>query len=218
MRIRMSAGIWIPLFLLCLGVLVAIQLGRYSIEEAKGVLAGLLPVAGAILLHEAGHALAARLCGVRLRGLRVDLFGARLGLCGMLSYRQELFVAAAGPFVNMISAGAVLVSVWRSDPDGEGTLTAFLTDGRASVVFVVASLGLLTVNLLPVRSLDGGRMLRCALAPLTGEQVADGILTATTALCLGLLWCISVYALLRVGEMLSLFAFSLCLLARMTGE
>ena len=50
---------------------------------------------------------------------------------------------------------------------------------------------------------------------LFGERAADVTLRAATGLALGGLWLLSVYALLRVGEALSLFAFALCLLLRL---
>ena len=78
-----------------------------------------------------------------------------------------------------------------------------------------ASLGLGLLNLLPVRGLDGGRMLSCALALTAGERAADVTLRVTTGLALGCLWLLSVYALLRAGETLSLFVFSVCLLTRL---
>jgi hypothetical protein len=60
-------------------------------------------------------------------------------------------------------------------------------------------------------------MLFCLLAMLLGERAADVILRVTTGLALGGLWLLSVYALLRAGEALSLFVFALCLLLRLLG-
>ena len=163
-----------------------------------------------MIIHEMGHILAARLCGVRMRALRVDLFGARLHLAGMMSYRREATVAAAGPLFNLLTA-AILLS------GAKGNVASYLAGDGGGSILALSSLALAAINLLPVRSLDGGRILRCTLAPLIGERAADSLLTLGTALCLGGLWAFSVYALLRVGEMLSLFAFSVCLLCRMLG-
>ncbi len=214
MKVKISLGTWLPMGILVIGGGVALGTGLYTPAELWASVRGLWPVLAAIVLHELGHILAARLCGVRLGGLRVNLFGARLGLCGMISYRHELLVAAAGPLVNLVSAAILLTPVLR---DGEAALAAYVADGGTAAVFAVASLGLAAINLLPVRSLDGGRILRCVIAPHLGERIADGVTAAGTALCLGALWCFSVYALLRVGEMLSLFGFSLCLILRMVG-
>ena len=160
-----------------------------------------LVVVMAALLHELGHVIAAWSVGVGIQGLRLDLFGARMELQGMLSYGRELWVAAGGPLVNLLS----VAFVWpiQTEKGGEGI-----------ALFLGASLILGGVNLLPVGTLDGGRMLRCAIAWLGGDRVADRALQVTTGIFLGLLWMLAVYVLLRKGQMLSVFVFSLCLLAR----
>ncbi len=214
MKIRVSLGMCLSAGALLLYGVVAVCGGGMSLADVRSCVWELWPVAVAVLLHEGGHILAARLCGVRLGEMRIDLFGARLGLCGLMSYRQERLIAAAGPAVNLLSAAAVLISAGRAGESGLSDI--LLCEGSASV-FAASSLGLAAINLLPVRSLDGGRILRCTAAPLFGERIADAAVTAGTALCLGALWLFSVYALLRVGEMLSLFTFSICLLGRMMG-
>ncbi len=198
------------LFGIAAGLLALACVWRGGWQDFLDILREGAVIAAAAALHEGGHLLAARSAGVRMGLFRLDLFGARMHLSGVVSYGREAWIAAAGPLVNGVSAALVYPLCCRSIPSGGGVLSgAFL--------FWVASLGLAAINLLPVRSLDGGRILRCLLASIAGEGVADGVVTATTALCLGALWLISVYALLRVGECLGLFAFSLCLIGRMLG-
>lgn len=100
----------------------------------------LLPVAAIAAAHELGHLLALRLCGVRLRALRLGAFGAVLEhaptSCG-----KELLCAAAGPCVNLL--------LWLLLPAGSPA--------------AAISLGMLLYNLLPIYPLDGGRILRCLL-------------------------------------------------------
>ena len=154
----------------------------------------------AALLHELGHIATAWGWGVPLRGMRLDLFGARLELGGQVSYRAELAVAAGGPLVSLLAASLAfpLGKVWGS-----------------AYLFAAVSWGLGILNLLPIRGLDGGRILSCGLSLLFGERVARMTLRVTTGLALGSLWLLSVYCLLRLGETLTLFAFSLCLLLRL---
>lgn len=163
-----------------------------------------LIVAAAALVHELGHIAAARWVGVGIRGMKLDLFGARLELGGLLSYGREFWIAAGGPLASFLSV-AVLYPL--------NTLR-----GREGIeLFLGASLVLGCVNLLPVGTLDGGRMLRSAVAWMAGDRAAEGVLRWTTGLCLGMLWLLAAYALLRRGELLSVFAFSLCLLFRTLG-
>ena len=160
----------------------------------------LAAVALAALLHAFGHMVAAWGWSVPIRRLRLDLFGARMELGGLTGYAAELAVALGGPLVSLAAAALA----WPLGDVFEG-----------AALFSGASLGLGLLNLLPVRGLDGGRMLSCALSLTAGERVSEVVLRLTTGLFLGGLWLLSVYALLRVGEALSLFTFSLCLLMRL---
>lgn len=161
----------------------------------------------AALLHEGGHWMVARACHVRVSRVTLDLFGARMHLEGLTSYRQELLIAAGGPAMNLLSL-AVGLPFWlyRAGPWHE-TLGLFL----------MASCGFMMINLLPVGTLDGGRILQCLLADVCGDVVAHGVKSAITVLCLLLFWLLATYVLLMSGRMLSLFVFALCLLVREIG-
>ena len=175
---------------------------------AEGLLDELFPVAvvlGCIALHELGHLVMARWVGVGIRGLKIDLLGARLEMDGLIPYGREIAVALGGPMANLFSA-AVVYPIWR----GNG--------GGGLGLFVVASVLLAVVNLLPIGTLDGGRVLYCGTAKLWGEEVAGRIRGITTGLFLGGIWLFSVYGLLLSARFLSLFAFSFCLLLRSTDE
>ena len=160
-----------------------------------------LVVAGAAAAHELGHAVAAWGVGVRVQGLSLDLFGARMRLAGLLSYGQELVIAAAGPFVSF--AAAAIAYPFAARYVGVG-------------VFCGASLVLGGFNLLPVGTLDGGRILRSAVAWRWGDGIAERLLRGVTAVVLTLAWLLCAYGLLRGGQMLTGFALTLCLLGRGT--
>lgn len=176
--------------------------------------AALLLLGLAALIHELGHLAAAVACGVRITGMRLDLFGARLELPGLLSYRQELLVALGGPAANLLTA-AVLFRAWTACGCPVCGASPSLS-GWALVLGVLlpASLGLCAVNLLPVATLDGGRILSCLLSLTLGADVARRVLRLLSLFLLTLLWLLSVYALLRAGQFLSLFVFSFSLLVR----
>lgn len=200
MRVRISRGAVILLmFTAVMGIAESLRGGSYGALWER--IFPWLVVMVAAGLHELGHALAAWGMGVRLGGMKLDLFGARMELCGMPSYGQELLIAAGGPGMNLLAAALVY--------------PYYTARGAAGLsLFLGASVVLAGVNLLPVETLDGGRMLRSGLAWLAGDRIADGVLRGTTGVFLGILWLLAVYALLRNGQMLSLFVFSLCLLMR----
>ena len=122
-----------------------------------------------------------------------------------MSYGQEFFIALGGPIANFLSA-AVTFGVFGEEA---------LSGAGAAGVFFAASVALGGFNLLPVGTMDGGRMLTAVLAGLFHPHLAYGCVKVTTALFLICLWLFSTYALLMGEGMLSLFVFSLCLLVRL---
>ena len=190
---RMTVVLAVGGLALCL-----IRLARAGEISAAALWDGLRPwltVAAAAALHELGHLVAACSMGTPVRGLSLDLLGARMELGGFLSFGQEFFISLCGPLVSLVTT-ATAALIFRTGHGGEGLL-----------VFAAASLVLGGVNLLPVGTLDGGRMLRAAVAWLWGDRVACNVLRVTTTLLLGSLWLVAAYALLRVARLLSLFIF-----------
>ena len=104
--------------------------------------------------HECAHAFASARLGYQLNKIVLMPFGAIIdGDLRGISFKDEIFVAACGPLCNLITA-AFFVTLWWLEP----TMYAF-TDTAC-----YSSLAIALVNLLPAYPLDGGRILRCALA------------------------------------------------------
>lgn len=154
----------------------------------------------AAILHEIGHVAAAAMMRIPLGELRFDFLGARLNVSGrVLSYGEEWLLCAAGPLTSLLLA--VLVSpLWS-------------VSGYA-VTFSCASLILGGLNLLPIRTFDGGRMLESALSACLSARTAQRVMHICTFFFLFLIWAVSVYFLLRANDGLSLLCFSMSLLSR----
>lgn len=125
-------------------------------------LAWLVALFGCVVLHEYGHALAARYFGIGTRDITLYPIGGVARLESMpRSPGAELVVAAAGPFVNMALAFGFA---------GYHTLTsnsgAFGPTGELALPLQLAvmNLGLGLFNLVPAFPMDGGRILRALLA------------------------------------------------------
>ena len=165
--------------------------------DGTGVLFLTFAAAG---LHECGHLLAARLLKIRMRGMRLDFFGARLEIEGrMISFGEEWLLSAAGPITSLVAA-LIAALFWAFSP--------------AAQIFSCASLVLGLINLLPIRSFDGGRMLECGLNAFISPDRTRVIMRGISLVFLFLLWSLAVYFLLRAGDGLSLFCFSLGLFLR----
>lgn len=118
---------------------------------------------GIVVLHELGHALAARAVGVGTKDITLLPIGGVARLVGSLDNpRHEMFVAAAGPAVNVALAalsalGIVLLS-------GSQALPAVLAAGSFLSWMVWVNVTLVIFNLIPAFPMDGGRILRAFLA------------------------------------------------------
>ena len=176
---------------------VAILMAFMVLTDSSGVCFVTLAAA---LLHECGHLLAAKWLRISPEQLRLDFLGARLELSGqMLSYGAEWLLCAAGPLVSLLCAAAG---------------AAFWNVSTYAQMFSCASLVLGLLNLLPIRTFDGGRMLECTLCRFCGERAAEWGMTVCSFLFLFLLWATAVYFLLRAGDGLSLLCFSMSLFLR----
>lgn len=123
---------------------------------------------GTIVLHELGHALAARHYGIGTADITLLPIGgvARL-LDNPGSPREELVIALAGPAVNVVLAGLIF-TVLQLAPG----LAGFGIIGALVVRWLHINVALLLFNLIPAFPMDGGRVLRSLLALRMG--FADG--------------------------------------------
>jgi Zn-dependent protease len=109
-----------------------------------------------LVAHELGHALLARRRGITVDGIRLWLFGGVAQMSGeMMTGRTEMLVAAIGPAITFVLAGAFVGSSWLLVQVGAPPLVLVVTEWLAAV-----NLALLVFNLIPAFPLDGGRILR----------------------------------------------------------
>ena len=118
---------------------ITVSSGAY-LATAAGIL--MLPLnwlvawLSAVILHELGHLLALRCCGICVEKIEIGTFGVKI-TAGPLAPAQEILCAAVGPICSF-----VLLLFWKSAP-------------------ILALIGFVQglFNLIPVYPLDGGRIL-----------------------------------------------------------
>jgi Zn-dependent protease len=160
MKIRVS-----PFFVLLLAA--------FLIVDGTGFALLLLTAA---MLHEAGHLVALKGCGVGIEEISFRAFGVELttGDTRYIPYRSELIIAAAGPAFNLLALIVTLGAVAAVGPFW------------GALFFVACNAALAAVNLMPVSGLDGGRMLAAILLPWLGPPRAEHILAVISAVFSGI--------------------------------
>jgi Zn-dependent protease/CBS domain-containing protein len=167
-RLGTLAGIGVymhPTFLLLL-VFVGWQhwlLGRSAEAVVSGV-AFMLALFGCVVLHELGHALTARRYGIKTKDITLLPIGGVARLERMPSDPvQELWVALAGPAVNVVIAGVLYA--WLTATTGLAPIEdVTVVKGPFLERLMLVNVFLVGFNLLPAFPMDGGRVLRALLA------------------------------------------------------
>jgi Zn-dependent protease len=141
---------------------------------------------GSILLHELGHAVAARREGIEVSGIDLFFFGGMMKMSrDTTTPGQEFRVAVAGPLVTLliIIVGA-LASMALLGADDFWDAARLERTGAPSgfelwLSFLVsANVLLLVFNLIPAFPLDGGRIARAAAWKVTGDRAKATRLSA----------------------------------------
>ena len=171
----------------------------------------MLALFGCILLHEFGHALAARCFNVPTRDIIITPIGGMARLVRMpIKPVEELLITVAGPVVNLVIAGLFFLYLFLA-----GQPLSLLGDVQHAVKFpqlmMWANVVLFLFNLIPAFPMDGGRILRSSLSIFLGHQRATkaavvvgkilAILFIIASLYFGFIWLgiVGVFVFLAAG-------------------
>ncbi len=105
------------------------------------------------LFHEFGHLISMKLCGYKVKRFEITAVGGNI-ICDdkHKSYFVDILVALSGPLMNFI----LLIIIYK--------LIGFGLFSQNGMFYLAVNFLLMTVNMLPVSCLDGGRVLSAVLS------------------------------------------------------
>jgi Zn-dependent protease/predicted transcriptional regulator len=135
-----------------------------SIAAAAAGVTFILAIFLCVVLHEFGHALTARRYGIRTRDIILLPIGGLARLERLPTNPiQELWVALSGPAVNVVIAAALFVWL-QATASWEPLQRLTVATGPLLERLMAVNLFMIAFNMIPAFPMDGGRVLRAALA------------------------------------------------------
>ena len=157
----------VTFFILLLWVLISKLWANFSLAASLISVASVIIVFAIVVLHELGHSLAAHRFGVRCHDITLYPIGGVAHLERIPERpREEILIAIAGPAVNLL-LGALLIAIQLFIvPHLASYLSPLIVVILAELMWalIVTNVALLVFNLIPAFPMDGGRILRAALA------------------------------------------------------
>ncbi len=189
-KVHITLILFLPLISVQIAAVMGIQSVVWGLVAALGLFAS-------VALHELGHSVVALAKGIRVRQILLLPIGGLAQLESMTEDpRDELQIAAAGPFVSFILAlffWALVILFRGAEP------------GLVIYTFVVLgwmNLMLALFNLLPSFPMDGGRMFRAWLSPRLGRVAATRIAAKIgrfMAIVLGIIGALPPFSILMIA-------------------
>jgi len=168
-----------------------------------------------VILHEYGHALAARRYGVKTLDIIISPIGglARLERLPKKAF-EEFVVAFAGPLVNLVLV--LILSLlgylyWGLDAmiSNLPIITELDTPIRLFNAVIVLNVILFVFNLVPAFPMDGGRILRALLAVKLGRVRATKIASIIGQVLAVLFIVLAIYLNVFIWIFIGLFIFQM---------
>jgi Zn-dependent protease len=180
--IRIGVGVsWFVVLFLFIVIITPVfhdQLGGSRTTAYLIAVASVLSFFVSVVLHELGHALVARRCGLQVAGIDLWALGGITRTEESKDPGTEFRVAAAGPLVTLLVIGASILAGVLVSHNGTFFDVALGKEVAATPTAALVWLSWLTsinvlvlvFNLVPAFPLDGGRIAHAAIWWRTGDR------------------------------------------------
>jgi len=180
-RVGVDATWFVMLFVLIFWLSGSFRSALHSSDTVAylATVATVLLFFASLVLHEFGHALAARRRGIGVNSIDLFLFGGFTRMSrDTRTPGEELEIAAAGPAATLLFC-LICLAVDFAIVGGHRLVHAIALDGTVPLTPVLLSLSfllpmnvlILIFNLIPAYPLDGGRIARALVWRATGDRV-----------------------------------------------
>jgi Zn-dependent protease/CBS domain-containing protein len=159
-------------FTFVLLVAFLIMMGARGGQSAMNNVIYILALFASVLLHELGHVGVSRRYGIRTLEVVLYPIGGVARLERSPRPREELWIALAGPAVNLLIAAAMAAVLLPMGLNAAFTSVTDPTDANLLARIAVGNLILAAFNMIPAFPMDGGRVLRSLMARWSPEDVA----------------------------------------------
>ncbi|WP_143960587.1 site-2 protease family protein [Litoribacter populi] len=166
--------------LLLIWILISSMRSGLSMADTTWTLIFILAIFFCVLLHEFGHALTAKKYGIQTRDIILFPIGGLARLEKLPEDpKQELWVALAGPLVNVVIFLILSVAISVVGFDLTQMEEMRLNGQTIWLYLATANLFLALFNMVPAFPMDGGRVLRALLSikipRVRATEIAGGI-------------------------------------------
>jgi Zn-dependent protease/CBS domain-containing protein len=171
LRIATVAGIPIRIHA---SFLLLVAFASFTVDRTRilPMVLFLAAIFACVILHELGHSLVALRYGIPVSQITLYPIGGIANIDKRPTPKQELWIALAGPAVNVLISGLL----WLAVPHKWITASGFTFDVATAHGFIVgllvANVSLAVFNMIPAFPMDGGRVLRSILAQFMKEDRA----------------------------------------------
>jgi stage IV sporulation protein FB len=158
-------------------VLLVVALGAVGLQGPSGAEAAIyiLALFASVLVHELGHALVSKRYGIKTIEIVMFPIGGVARLERNPKPKEELWIALAGPAVNIVIAALLIATAASLNGTFDWEKAFSRRGGDMLSQVAIGNIILGVFNLLPAFPMDGGRVLRAMLAMKRSEAEATAI-------------------------------------------